>query len=69
MTFYVLQRNTQEENCNQKMKKRKIRNPRETILQEKIKKVKAVGMKDSGLKLQAEATVLHPIESEVEKIQ
>ena len=33
------------------------------------KKVKAVGMKDSGLKLLAEATVLHPIESEVEKIE
>ena len=32
-------------------------------------KVKAVGMKDSGLKLLAEAAVLHPIDNEVEQIQ
>ena len=33
------------------------------------KKVKGVGMKDSGLKLLAEAALLHPIETEVDKIE
>ena len=51
------------------MKKRKIINPTKTVLQENIKKWKGVGMKDSGLKLLCEAALLHPIETEVDKIE
>ena len=51
------------------MKKMNRRNPRERLIQKKKRKVKKIEMKDSGLKLLAEAAVLHPIESEVDKIQ